>query len=178
MGRQALVEQRRIEIGRALEDCIVEKGSYESTSIKDIAEKNGMAAGIIHHYFESKEEILDMMINLELRERTNLIDDYLSNEGDRRESFNDFISNHRSNKFITICDALSLSIPSVKAAFEKANAEVMEMLKEALGEESTEQKCTEIFLILEFMAFLSAKGDIPDYMASQVFANLESSLSK
>lgn len=44
MGRQSIAEQRRIQIGRALQACMLEKGSYESTSVKDIAQRADMAA--------------------------------------------------------------------------------------------------------------------------------------
>ena len=58
MGRPSLAEQRRVEICRALQSCVIRNGSYEMTSVKDIAQEAGMAAGMLHHYFESKDDIL------------------------------------------------------------------------------------------------------------------------
>ncbi len=34
------------------------KGGYHATSIKDIAEEAGVAAGLVHYYFETKEDLL------------------------------------------------------------------------------------------------------------------------
>ena len=53
MGRPSLAEQRRVEICRALQSCVIRNGSYEMTSVKDIAQEAGMAAGMLHLYFES-----------------------------------------------------------------------------------------------------------------------------
>ena len=39
MGRPSLAEQRRVEICRALQSCVIRNGSYEMTSVKDIAQE-------------------------------------------------------------------------------------------------------------------------------------------
>lgn len=41
----------------ALHNCLLEKTYYETT-IKDIAQKAGLNHGVLHYYFESKEQIL------------------------------------------------------------------------------------------------------------------------
>ena len=77
MGRPSIAEQRRIEIGRALQTCMVRNGSYSQTSVKDIAQEANVAGSLIHHYFESKDEILFMMTDLALLSLTNELEELL-----------------------------------------------------------------------------------------------------
>ena len=77
MGRPSLAEQRRVEICRALQSCVIRNGSYEMTSVKDIAQEAGMAAGMLHHYFESKDDILLVTAEMVLLELQNHLSDLL-----------------------------------------------------------------------------------------------------
>ncbi len=77
MGRPSLAEQRRVEICRALQSCVIRNGSYEMTSVKDIAQEAGMAAGMLHHYFESKDDILQVTAEMVLLELQNHLSDLL-----------------------------------------------------------------------------------------------------
>ncbi len=49
--------KRRSEIAQGLHDCILRQG-YLNTTVRDIALEANLNTGLIHHYFESKEEIL------------------------------------------------------------------------------------------------------------------------
>lgn len=62
MSRATMRDERRNQIILALKDCLREK-SYTETSIKDIANKANLAPGLIHYYFNTKEEILIEMYN-------------------------------------------------------------------------------------------------------------------
>jgi AcrR family transcriptional regulator len=53
-------EIRRAEISQALYRCIVKRG-YSNTTVRDIAKEAGMRSGLIHHYFTSKDEILEVL---------------------------------------------------------------------------------------------------------------------
>lgn len=53
-------EIRRAEISQALYRCIVKRG-YTNTTVRDIAKEAGMRPGLIHHYFASKNEILEVL---------------------------------------------------------------------------------------------------------------------
>lgn len=57
MSRKSNTEQRRQEIVSALLAAIAEHG-YEKATIQAIAQKAGLAPGLIHYHFKSKEEIL------------------------------------------------------------------------------------------------------------------------
>jgi len=57
MGRKSSAPQRREQIVWALYDCLAEKGQ-EKVTIKEIATKAELPAGVIHYYFKSKDDII------------------------------------------------------------------------------------------------------------------------
>lgn len=116
MGRPAMTEQRRIEICRALQSCMVEKGSYEITSVKDIAQRGNMAAGLIHHYFTSKDEILLTTADMVLISVQNELEDLLHtrNTDRRAERLCDLIHDEAQSRFLLMLYSLSLSMPALR----------------------------------------------------------------
>jgi len=54
-------EERQVQIVEAAAKLFAEKG-FDGTSIDDIAEACGVAAGLIYHYFDSKADILKALI--------------------------------------------------------------------------------------------------------------------
>lgn len=63
--RQEQKEQRRQEILYAALDLFVTKG-YAATKISDIAESVSMSAGLLFHYFESKEKLYEELVRMGL----------------------------------------------------------------------------------------------------------------
>ena len=63
MGRKSKTDIRRREIAQALYRCIVQRG-YASTTVRDIAREANVRPGIIHHYFDSKDEILSALTEM------------------------------------------------------------------------------------------------------------------
>jgi TetR/AcrR family transcriptional repressor of bet genes len=57
MGRKPNTEQRRAQIADALLAVMAEKG-YEGASIQAIARQAGLAPGLVHYHFKSKQQIL------------------------------------------------------------------------------------------------------------------------
>ena len=57
MSRKIVRHERRNQILQALHECLKEK-PFHQTSIKDIARKAGVNHGMLHYYFEDKEDIL------------------------------------------------------------------------------------------------------------------------
>lgn len=57
MGRKTNALRRREQIIWALYDCLAEKG-HEKVTVRDIALQAGLAPGVIHYYFKSKDEIV------------------------------------------------------------------------------------------------------------------------
>lgn len=63
--RQEQKDERRNEILGAALELFVEKG-YSGTKISDIAKKAGMSAGLMFHYFESKEQLYLALLKIGL----------------------------------------------------------------------------------------------------------------
>jgi AcrR family transcriptional regulator len=55
-------DERLTEFLDTARQLFFEKG-YEKTSVKDIIEKVGVAKGTFYHYFKSKEDLLDQLVN-------------------------------------------------------------------------------------------------------------------
>jgi len=62
LGRKSNAEKRKNQIIWALYDCLSEKG-HETITIKKIAERAHLPHGVIHYYFQGKEEILTSLIS-------------------------------------------------------------------------------------------------------------------
>lgn len=61
MARKSQAGQKREQIVWALFDCLAENGN-ETISIKRIAAKAGMPHGVIHYYFEKKDDIVNALV--------------------------------------------------------------------------------------------------------------------
>jgi AcrR family transcriptional regulator len=57
MPRISVKEKRKLQILEALNDCLITT-SFSETTIKDIAKKANVNHGVLHYYFNSKEDIL------------------------------------------------------------------------------------------------------------------------
>lgn len=62
MGRKSNTEVRRQQIIDALQTEMASTG-YERASIKSIAERAGLAPGLVHYHFKSKQEILLALVD-------------------------------------------------------------------------------------------------------------------
>ena len=63
MGRPSLAEPRRRQIIDGLRSAIVKHGLADA-SVQRIAGYAGVPAGLIHHYFDSKEDLLIATVDL------------------------------------------------------------------------------------------------------------------
>lgn len=61
MARKSQAPQKREQIAWALFDCLAENG-HENITIKRIAAKAGMPHGVIHYYFEKKDDIVNALM--------------------------------------------------------------------------------------------------------------------
>ena len=114
MGRPSLAEQRRVEICRALQSCVIRNGSYEMTSVKDIAQEAGMAAGMLHHYFESKDDILQVTAEMVLLELQNHLSDLLriKDAAEREKMLEELLGDNEQNRFYIMLQAMALAMPT------------------------------------------------------------------
>lgn len=163
MGRPSISQQRRIEIGRALQMCMIENGSYESTSVKDIAQKAGLATGLIHHYFNSKDEILLLMADTALIEMSNELDEliHIRDKDELIEQIHEILADQDRNKFILMLYTLSLSMPEISEMIVRCRSEQQEAVAARLrrkGTEDAEEKASEVVLIFESAVMQSPLG--------------------
>lgn len=130
MGRPSISEQRRMEIGRALQACMVRNGSYEATSVKDIAQEAGIATGLIHHYFTNKDEILQLMADSVLLELSNQLEELLHTRqgAARKELLHKLLSDEKQNRFVLILYPLALSMPEIRQLILVRRRELEETL--------------------------------------------------
>ena len=93
MGRKSNAPQRRDQIVWALYDCLIEKG-HEKVSVKEIAARAGLPAGVIHYYFSSKDDIVSNLAEAIVNKYSTMLDERLKeadSTGQRIESAVDFI---------------------------------------------------------------------------------------
>lgn len=57
MGRKSIQLERRLQILKGLNRCLLKK-PYRETTIKDIAAETGINHGMLHYYYRDKEDIL------------------------------------------------------------------------------------------------------------------------
>lgn len=62
MGRPSNTEERRVQIVEGLLSAMAEHG-YDGASIQRIAERAGLAPGLVHYHFASKQEILLALVD-------------------------------------------------------------------------------------------------------------------
>ncbi len=61
MGREAAVERRRQILDAAVR--VFAREGFHSTRVADIADEADVAYGLVYHYFESKEQVLNELFN-------------------------------------------------------------------------------------------------------------------
>jgi len=76
LARPNVQEERRRQILKALDTCLLEK-SFQQTSIKDIARVAGVNHGVLHYYFASKEDILLKYIDFVIEDYQRQIREWL-----------------------------------------------------------------------------------------------------
>lgn len=84
MGRKSTAGQRRSEIVWALYDCLAEQG-HEKVTIKVIASRAGLPYGVIHYYFNSKDDIISELGQALVDRYTRMLDERLADAQTDRE---------------------------------------------------------------------------------------------
>jgi AcrR family transcriptional regulator len=77
MGRKSNADQRRSEIVWALYDCLAEQG-HEKVTIKVIAARAGLPYGVIHYYFDRKEDIVSSLAQVLVDHYSQMLNDRLA----------------------------------------------------------------------------------------------------
>jgi len=123
MGRKSNAAERREQIVWALYDCLSEKG-HEKVTIKAIASKAGLPSGVIHYYFNSKNEIVSNLAQAMVKKYTTMIRDHLKTATSRDQKI------HHAIDFII--DTLIFNLPLnrvfynlIQMAFERKELETV-----------------------------------------------------
>jgi len=90
VARKPVREERKKQIFRALDQCLLEK-SFQQTSIKDISRLAGVNHGVLHYYFTSKEDVLLQYIDYVVENFKSQMQELMSSENVSRMSQRDFI---------------------------------------------------------------------------------------
>ena len=77
MGRKSNADQRRAEIVWALYDCLADQG-HEKVTIKVIAARAGLPYGVIHYYFNRKEDIVSNLAQTPVDHYSQMLNDRLA----------------------------------------------------------------------------------------------------
>jgi AcrR family transcriptional regulator len=79
MGRKSIAHKRREQIVWSLYECLAKKG-HEKVTINAIAAKAKLSPGIIHYYFNSKDEIVSILAEAIIQKYGDILDTRLSEE--------------------------------------------------------------------------------------------------
>jgi AcrR family transcriptional regulator len=90
MARKIVREERKMQILKALDQCLLEK-SFQQTSIKDISRIAQVNHGVLHYYFRSKEDILLHYIDYVVDYFKSQMQETLISQGMERMSRKDFV---------------------------------------------------------------------------------------
>lgn len=83
-------EERRQEFIEAAEALFLEKG-YQGTSVSDIVDRVGVAHGLFYYYFDSKENLLDAIIEGMVRESRRRLEAIVDGDGTPLEKYHRFV---------------------------------------------------------------------------------------
>ncbi|MCP5206506.1 MAG: TetR/AcrR family transcriptional regulator [Hahellaceae bacterium] len=142
MGRPSNTEQRKQEIVEALLRVMSECG-YEKASIQIIAKEAGLAPGLIHYHFKTKQEILLALVNWIAFSATERLEKMSEEVSDPWEKLGAFI-NARLAKGETelpqvvsawvVIAGESIRQPEIKEVYQGLIEKQLEMLKTLIAE--------------------------------------------
>jgi len=126
MARKVLAPQRREQIVEALFHCLSEKG-HEKVTVKDIAEQAGLHYGVIHYYFQSKDEIVSVLADSIVSRYKHLLLDRVRNVQSASEKIwtsldfliDEFIFNRRLNRVFYNFVQMAFENKTVRTALRK-----------------------------------------------------------
>lgn len=126
MARKVVAPQRREQIVGALFQCLSEKG-HEKVTVKDIAERAGLHYGVIHYYFQSKDEIVSALSDTIVSRYERLLLDRVRNIHSASEKIqvsldfliDEFIFNRRLNRVFYNLVQMAFEHKTVRAALRK-----------------------------------------------------------
>lgn len=178
MSRRSMQKQRREEIFQALDVCLQQK-SFDKTSIKDIAQQAGINHGMLHYYFQNKDDILTSYIDYVIEKYLQWLEfwkeDHQESPTTEQNIFISFLEmciqeitldKSLSRVFVEIAE-IALYKPQVREKLKSAYsiwADTMahELKKIGLKQKDAARVGYQIVSQLEGMAMLSVIADLKD----------------
>jgi AcrR family transcriptional regulator len=193
MPNKVIRNERRIQILEALHECLLEK-PFHQTTIKDIAQKADVNHGMLHYYFENKEDILLKYIEYTFNKYFSMFVERFDNEfkesitdADALEdqlhwALHEIAFNQESAKIFTEIWALSLYNPKVmkklKKHYRKWNDKIFLKIKGYIKDETTAARLSlTMIAIFEGMSLFSIIFDKKDLCTDINYGNVLSSLA-
>ena len=192
MPKKVIRNERRIQILEALHKCLLEK-PFHRTTIKDIAQKADLNHGMLHYYFENKEDILLKYIEYTFNKYFSMFVERFNNEfkepvtdadtleDQLRWALHEIAFNRESAKIFTEIWALALYNTKVmkmlRKHYRKWNDNIFLKIKDYVKDETTAARLSlTMIAILEGMSLFSIifnKRDLcTDINYGKVFSSL------
>jgi AcrR family transcriptional regulator len=193
MPNKVIRNERRIQILEALHACLLEK-PFHQTTIKDIAQKADLNHGMLHYYFENKEDILLKYIEYTFNKYFSMFVERFDNEfkesimdADALEdqlhwALHEIAFNQESAKIFTEIWALSLYNPKImkklRKHYRKWNDKIFLKIKDYINDETTAARLSlTMIAILEGLSLFSIIFDKKDLCTDINYGNVLSSLA-
>lgn len=189
MARKVVREERKMQIMKALDQCLLEK-SFQQTSIKDISRIAKVNHGVLHYYFKSKEDILLHYIDYVVDYFKTQMQETLLKQGKAKTSAKDFVKevfafvNSRitldknlSKIFVEIWE-IALYNEAVRAKLRQTYREWIGTLTKNISEESSDIDAVSIMSIAmvafwEGMALMSVVFEDGEIDVEEVLARFQ-----
>lgn len=189
MGRKSVETERKVQIIKALHRCLLDRPFHE-TSIKNIATEAGVNHGVLHYYFESKEEILLSYIDYIIDLYKSQYNDWLAARGGAITGERQFIraiisfmvdritlNKNLSKVFIEIWEIASYN-KKVRVKLQKAYQEwiitVAEIIGKKIGDAEVVKRLSQALVAyVEGMALFSIIMQPKDFHAAEILSLIE-----
>jgi TetR/AcrR family transcriptional repressor of bet genes len=154
MGRPSNTEQRKQEIIDALLRVMAERG-YEKASIQAIAKEAGLAPGLIHYHFKTKQEILLGLVNWIASSATERLEKMEAQVSDPWDKLSAFINARLATGESELPEVVSAWVviagesirqPEIKEIYQDLVKRQLELLKQLIADvwESKSAKSKEV----------------------------------
>jgi len=141
MARKIVAPERREQIVEALFDCLADKG-HEKVTVKDIASRADLHYGVIHYYFDSKDDIVSAMSESIISKYDSLLLERIETFHSASEKLqvaidflvDEFIFNRRLNRVFYNLVQMAFERKTVRAALRKQLRAYRDRIAEAIEE--------------------------------------------
>jgi TetR/AcrR family transcriptional regulator, transcriptional repressor of bet genes len=118
--RRASEDERRNDLIQATLDCVAEMG-LKGATVRKIAMKAGVTNGLIRHYFDSKDQMIQAAYRAVMTGMTTTARDAAAHDSDPRERFRQFVASSLSPPVV---DARTLSLWATFISFIHVDREM------------------------------------------------------